>query len=292
MKPKKINHNKIKNTGVIFEMLVRQVTSDTMSGKKESSAIELIKRYFNPKTEMGKELQLYRAFFESSRLTENRALHFLDLILQQRKKLDDKKLAREKYNLIKEIKDIYPLKDFMSCKIPDYTIHASIYKTFISETVSDPNVDIINIQDVATARFTLIEYLSTPPTKKPVAKQNEALKEFCEQSEDVRLLSYKFLVDKFNQQYNNLNDGQKSLLRQYINNSPDGSSLMEYVRKEVPQIQSTLRSRIKDVTDKVTQIKLNEVVMQLDTIGKKRTVKDSEVTALMVVYEILKEISE
>jgi hypothetical protein len=289
MKPKKINHSKIKNTGVIFEMLVRQVTADTMSGKKESSAIELIKRYFNPKTEMGKELQLYRAFFESNKLTENKAIHFIDLIIQQRKKLDNKKLANEKYNLVKEIKDTYPLKDFMSCKIPEYTIHASIYKTFISEITTD-NSDIVNIRDVANARFTLIEHLSTPPSKKPAAKENASLKEFCEQPEDLRLLSYKFLVDRFNQRYNNLDEKQKSLLREYINNVADGSSLRSYVRNEVPQIQTMLRSRIHDVTDKVVQIKLNEVATQLDKIGKDKVIKDSEVTALMVVYEILKEI--
>lgn len=272
-------------------MLIRQVTADTMLGKKESPAIELIKRYFNPKTEMGKELQLYRAFFESGRLSESRAIHFIDLILQQRKKLDNKKLAREKYNLVKEIKEIYPLKDFLSCKIPDYTIHASIYKTFISETIQN-NADIVNIRDVANARFTLIEHLSTPTAKKTGPKEDETLKEFREQPEDMRLLAYKFLVDRFNDKYSDLNDSQKSLLREYINCVADGSSLVEYVRNEIPKLKTQLHNQIKEIKDKVTQIKLNEVVSQLDTIGKKKQVQDNEVTALMVVYEILKEIDE
>ena len=132
MKGITISHNKVKNAGVLFEVLVRQITSDTLEGKAYSPALNLLKKYFSAGRELGKELQLYQAFFQGSRLNESRAVQFLDMIISQRQKLDESKLNREKYDLIKEIRTNYDLKDFLSCKIPSYKIQASNYKTLIS----------------------------------------------------------------------------------------------------------------------------------------------------------------
>lgn len=292
MKAKKISNSKYKNSGVLFELLVRQLTADTMSGKDTSPANELLHKYFNPSTEMGKELQLYRAFFDGSRLTETKAVHFIDLVLEQRRKLDDKKLAKEKYELVKEVKEVYPLKEFLSAKIPNYTLYASIYKTFATETAKDNAVNVVNIRDVANARFTLIEHLSAPVKKQAQAREDELLQEYKSQTEDLRLLTYKLLIDRFNQKYSNLNDKQQSLLREFINNVSTTNSLVDYVKKELPVLKEELAQKSHRVTDPVTRIKLNEVATQLDKMRTRKTIRDNDVTALMIVYEILKEISE
>ena len=289
MKGITVSHNKVKNTGILFEVLVRQITSDTLEGRPQSPALDLLKKYFNSGKELGKEIQLYQAFFHGNRLSEQRAVQFLDMIIHQRKKLDESKLAREKYELIKEIRDNYDLKDFLSCKIPSYKIHASIYKTFISESRHSQDT-IMNIQEVASARFMLIEHLLGHVQNKQAERETALLEEFKNQTEDLRLLSYKILIDRFNQKYDGLNDKQKTLLREYINDASNQKTLLAYIQREVPLLQRELKNRLADVEDRVLQIKLSEVATQLSSIGKNKSVKDSEITALMIGYQILKEI--
>lgn len=290
MKSKTISNSKYKNTGVLFEMLVRQMTSDTLSGKPESPALSILTKFFNPKTQLGREIQMYKAFFETKNLTEGRAIHFIDLILEQRRKLDEKKLANEKYNLIKEIKGNYDLKEFLSTKIPDYTLHASIYKTFATEMQKDTGTDITNVREVVTAKFTILEHLTAKAKKAAAVNTNAILEEYKNQTEEMRELSYSLLVEKFNTKYANLNDKQKGLLRQYINDVSSNHTLAEYVQTEVPKLKKTMADLVKKVPDKVTQIKLTEVISQLNNIGTNRVVKDNEIQALMIAFEIEKEI--
>lgn len=288
MKAKKITHSKVKSTGLLFELLVRQITADTLSKKDKSPALDIMQKYFNTSTELGKELQLYRALAEPKKLTETKAIHFIDLVVQQRKKLNERRLAREKYNLIKEIKYNYELKDFLGCKIPDYALNASIYKTFSAE-----DTDIVNIKDVATARFTLIEHLTANPVSKKHKKtENEILmEEYREQPEEMRMLTYKVLIDRFNEKYQNLNIKQKVLLREYINNTANTTTLYDYIKNEVPRLKKQIAEKSKTLQDRVTIIKLNEVVAQLDKIGAhKNVIRENEIAALLIGYQILKEI--
>jgi len=283
-----VTHSKVKNTGVLFEVLVRQITSDTLEGRPNSAALNLLKKYFSADCELGKELQLYQAFVNADRLSESRAVQYLDMVITQRRKLDERKLLQEKYELIKELKKDYDLESFLSCKIPAYKLHASIYKTFVAEA-QDKGKSIMNIQDVASARFTLLEHL-LGHSRKAELKESALLEEYKSQSEDLRLLAYKILIDRFNEKYEDLNDKQKNLLREYINDSANKHTLLTYVKQEVPMLQKELRTKIRDVKDRVVQIKLNEVVLQLDGIGKKNMVKDNEITSLMLAYQIEKEL--
>jgi len=284
-----VSHSKIKNTGVLFEVLVRQITSDTLEGRSESPALQLLKKYFHAGRELGKELQLYQAFMNADRLTESRAVQFFNMVITQRQKLDEMQLTREKYELIKELKKNYDLEAFLSCKIPSYKLHASIYKTFLAEARHSGDT-IMNIQDVASARFTLLEHL-LGHGRKAEHKDTALLEEFKSQTEDLRLLTYKILIDRFNEKYDELNDKQKDLLREYINDISSKNTLLEYVHREVPALQKQLREKSRAIKDRVVQIKLNEVITQLNNIGSKNGVRDNEVTAMMIGYQIEKELN-
>lgn len=291
MKARNITNSKVKNSGVLFELLVRQITADTLAGKSTSPAMSIMQRRFNANTELGKEVQLYHAFFGNKPLTESKAIHFIDLLCDQRKRLDDRKLAREKYELIKEIKNHYPLKEFLSSRDPNYTLNASIYKTFAAEMSQDVKTSILNVREVANARFALVEHLAGKykPKRPSLSTSPEVIKEFVEQDEDMRLLTYKVLVDKFNQRWGGLDDSQKTLLREYINNVTSTGTLRSHIAKEIPSVKKSIASLSKKM-DKVTQIKLNEVTSQLDAIVKESSIQDNHVVALMMAYEIIKEL--
>ena len=288
MKSPKVVHSKYKNTGILFELLTRQVTADTLNGRKHSPALNIIREFFLSSAELGKELQLYKALLEAEKLSEVKSLKYIDFVLEQRVKLSTRKLNEQKYHLVKAIKDAYPLKEFLQSKIPNYTAYASVYKLFLSEVSGGVNPS--TVSDVTKSRFTIVEHMTK--TSESKEKNRTLIESFKSEQEDLRLLTYRILVDNFNEKYKDVDENQRTLLREYINNISNTNSLREHINSEVPRVKSEIQSRIRDIDDKVVRIKLEEVVKQLDTIKKGRTVRDNQVTALMIGYEIIKEIDD
>ena len=109
-------HSKIRNTGLLYEFLLRQITVDTLSNRT-SEAINIIKNRFNERTELGKELALNNIILDRTYTSDRKADYFLNEVMKSRHSLNNARLKREKYNLIKEIKDIYDLQKFLSSKV-------------------------------------------------------------------------------------------------------------------------------------------------------------------------------
>ena len=286
---KKMKHLKLKNTGILFELLSRQVTVDLMENISQPKSVSLMKKYFNKKTELGKELQLYQLLVKESCPSENKAEYLIEKVLKIRSSLNNAKLRREKYNFIKDIKEKYPIKEFFNAKIKDYKILASIYKMFDSETISEG----FDPKDAVETKYTIVEHLMSHSTsKKESVKESKKVAKLKKESEDVRLLTYKILVDNFNDRYKNLDSHQKKLLREYINNLSNSNGLKEYIGKEVKRVKKQLVGLIKKVDDKVTAIKLKESTKQLDNLQLGSFVKDSQVLNLMRYYELVKELKK
>ena len=101
---KRVKHSKIKNTGILFELLSRQITQDIISDDKKSKSIGLLKKYFNESTEIGKENQLYQVLLKENYNSTHKAEKLIDAVVRARQKKQNKKLRTEKYNIIKENK--------------------------------------------------------------------------------------------------------------------------------------------------------------------------------------------
>ena len=274
-----IKHSKIKNTGIIFELLTRQITVDILNNKR-SKAVKLLKNYFHESKELGKELNLYKVLSSKTKLSEIRANHLVDAVLKSRGNLSNKKIKTEKYNLIKEIKDNYG-DDFFNAKIPNFKLNASIYKLFLSESSGFE----FNPEDAVQSRYTIVENLNKEH-KKVVEKKNP----FTKEEKDLRLLAYNILVEKFNKKYKNLSADQKKLLKEYINNLSNSNNLREYINEEYKKVHKVLKELIKGVDNQVTKIKLRETIKKLTPIKSSMTIKDNQVVSLMRFYELIKEI--
>lgn len=283
-----IKHNKLRNTGILFELLVRKITSDVMENSSESVAVRLMREFFNSKKELGKELMLYRAFFNVQNLSEQKAFQLLQLVTEQRKNLDQRALNEQKYQLIKEIKKNFDIKEFFSVRVPSYKIYASIYKTF--DAAVNGIGDFTTIEELASSQFTIVEHLSGTMVSKEIKEHNELSKMIRGQKEDVRFLSYKILIERFNEKYKGLDEAQKKLLQEYIYNISDTAKLREYAHAESKSLAKSLNERASKVTDTVVRIKLYEVVAQLNKIQKAQTIKENHMTALLIAHEILKEL--
>lgn len=283
-----IKHNKIKNTGILFELLVRKVASDVLDGKSDSFAVKLMKEHFHSKTELGKELLLYRSFFNSKKLSETKAFNMMDLVLQKRAKLNEKLLNAQKFLLIKEIKENTDLKQFMAGRVPSYKVYASIYKLFEAVVVEE---DLEQLDDVISSRFVVVEHLKGALQEEKIIKESNYSETLKNQPEEIRYLSYKFLLEKFNEKYSNFSDKQKALLREYINNGTNLEKLNTYVVNETKSLIKEIKANLTLVKDNVTQIKINEVISQLESISKKSVIKESHITALLIAYQISNELS-
>jgi hypothetical protein len=281
-----VKHNKIRNTGILFELLVRKITSDTLDNRSNDTAVKLMKEYFNSKTELGKELILYRSFFNAQQLSETKAFELLNVLISQRKKLNEISLNTQKYKLIREIKNNYDLKEFLNARIPSYKVYASVYKVF--DSVVNEIQDFNEIEGMVEAKFTVVEHLSGKMISKEI-KNDTALYETVKgQEEDLRLLTYKILMEKFNKKYVGLNDRQKDLLREYIYNVSNSVALRTYATNIAKELVKEIKLKSTQLDNKITKIKLAEVVTQLEKIKTVQIVKENHMTALLIALEITK----
>jgi hypothetical protein len=279
----KIKHNKFKNTGILFELLVRQIASDTVSGK-DSAAIAIVKKYFN-KTELAKENKLYQAMIQSKALTEGKAESLINTTLELSSRLNKTALRKEKYNVIKEISQSYNLEEFFKSKINHYPQHAAIYCLIEAHN----SLEFVEPSQVVDNKVTLLEHISRTVVDKSEVK-DRVLEEYAKMDKGTRILAYKMLLERFNSKYNNLSNSQKSVLKEYINNISNTVKLREFVNNSFNEIKAELINLNKNITDKTTQIKINEVVNLLKPLDKTQNVKDDNIIALLQFHELISEI--
>jgi hypothetical protein len=278
-----IKHSKYKNTGILFELLVRQATSDLMSNK-DSKAIKIFKRYFND-TELGKELNLYNIILNSEKLNETKANILITTVLEEAKKLDRKTIDKQKYSLIKEIKKNYDLDNFFKAKIDTYKFYASVYT--LIESQLEGNIQ--NTNQIIANKLNLLEHVTKETlTERKVA--SKVVEEFLKEDKEIRLLAYKILVEKFNDKYNNLSLRQKNLLKEYINNISDTKQLKSYLNTQLEKVKKELTTLKEKVEDKVVKIKLNEVLTFIKPLGSNESIKDEVLVGLMQYYALIDEL--
>lgn len=277
-----IKHSKYKNTGILFELLVRQITADTLSGT-DSKAAKILKKHF-VKTELGKEYKLYETLLNHSKLSEGKADIIINTILENAKYLNRSVLRRQKYNLIKEIKEHFDLDAFFKTKLPNYKTQAALYtllEAYSESNIPDPNQVISN-------KLILLEHLTSTPVTPKV--KDSLMEEFKTYDKDVRMLTYRVMLEKFNSKYSDLNKNQKLILREFINSVDNPDKLKEFYNGKVEEIKVDLTKINKKVTDKATQIKINEINNMLVTLTKQDKIDNDDMTNLLHYYELLEEL--
>jgi hypothetical protein len=279
-----IKHNKLRNTGILFELLVRQITADTLSGF-ESKAVNILKKYFT-KTELGREYKLYELLNKNNRLTESKSNMIISTIIETSKQLNKSVLKRQKYNLIKEIGDNYNLEDFFKTKIPNYKVYASLYT--LLEIYSEEKT--INPEYVILNKVNILEHLTSSKISEKEVKDN-VFEELKHQDKDVRILTYKILLEKFNSKYIDLNLNQKLILKEYINSVDNTPKLKEFYNTKISDIKRNIIVLAEKVTDKATQIKLKEIPNLLTELGKNQQIDNKDILNLLQYYELIEELN-
>ena len=278
---KKLKHSKYKNTGILFELLVRQIATDTLNNR-DSKATYIIKEFFGKKTELAKELKLYKSFIEESFNSDYKASEFLNIVLAERKKLNDTVLNRQKYNLIKAIKKNFVLEDFFNYRVGNYKENASVYKLFEHNNSDNP-------KEYVECKSTLMEHL-TGKAQSSDAVVTTINEDYSKQPKEVRLLAWKMLVENFNNKYTHLTDKQRSILREYINSVDNSEKLKKFVVRECNTLRKSINSI--NVTDTVTKIKVNEVLKLITKVKNSKVITESQILSLLRYYELNDELKK
>ena len=275
----KVKHSKYKNTGILFELLTRQLTSDTIAGT-QPKALSFLKKHFNKKTELLKEYKIYHTLATQKYNKDAQATMLINTLLEVHGKLNKSQLRREKYNLIKEIKDTYNVNDFFKAKITDYKIMASIFNLIENKKATPLSI--------VSSKVTILEHITGKQVNR--VKKDVVLENFEKQDRDTRLLTYKVLLEKFNNKYSGLQDNQKTLLKEYVNSVTNSPSLKSYINQEIKEVKKTITGYSKKVEDKAVAIKLTETKGMIKPLCKKTSVNDDNVINLLNYYELVNEL--
>jgi len=279
----RIKHSKYKNTGILFELLVRQITADTLKGG-DSPAIDILKEHF-VKTSLGREYKLYESILKSKVLNEGRANMVISTILETSSKFNRTSLRKQKYNLINEIKKHYNLDVFFGAKIKNYKELASLYtliEGYNSKEASDS-------QQLIDNKVTLLEHLTKQEVNTKEVEE-DVLKEFQTYDKDLRILTYKVLLEKFNSKYENLSTEQKQILKEFINSVDSTPGLRDFYNSKIEELKTILNEEAKNIKDKATQIKITEVAKYLVELDKTAKVNNDNLVDLLQYFELVKEI--
>ena len=281
----KIKHSKYKNTGILFELLVRQVTIDTLKGV-DSPAIDIMKKYF-VKSELGREYKLYESILKSKVLNESRANTVVSTILESSVNLNKSTLKRQKYNLIKEIKSHYDLDTFFNIKIKNYKELASLY--MLIEGVNGTSY--VAPSQMVDCKITLLEFLTKQEIKSQDSREN-VIEEFQAYDKDLRILTYKILLEKFNEKYDSISLEQKQILKEFINSVDSAPHLREFYNTKIAELKEHLSKSIKTIQDPATKVKVEEIAKHLVELDKTAKVNDDHLVDLMQYYELVQEIKK
>jgi len=277
-----IKHNKYKNTGILFELLVRKITADTMSSH-DSKAVSLIKKYF-VNTELSKENKLYQSISKSQNISEVQADSILSTILEVNKTLDKNKISKEKYNLIKEIKSNFDIDDFFKAKINNYKLLSSTYTLLEASLVPSKNLD-----DILSSKMNILESIAQANA---ISVPQPTVSEFETLDKGTRALVYKIMLEKFNDRFNTLSDDQKEVLKEYINNISNTTNLKKYVDTKFTLLKESLLKLLPKIEDATIKIKVNETINLINPILESKVIKDDNIVALLQYQELHSELTK
>lgn len=277
-----IKHSKFKNTGLLFELLVRRVSSDTLEGKSKSEAVRLLRKYF-VNTELAKEYRLYEQLTKRKQLSEPKAELVINSLVESSTKLNRTNIRNQRYNLVKEIKEHYDLDEFFKVRVPNYKIFAAL-----NNLIENQSSTKVAPAAIIENKLTLLEHLTHVPLED---KKVSLLEEYSIHDKDLRVLTYKIMLKKFNEKYDGLEPQQKEVLREIVFSVDTPDKLKEIYNTRLKGVKAAIVKKTKTLQgDKPLQIKLLEVLKYMKPLEKTDKFTNDDIINLLQYYELVNEL--
>ena len=272
---KKLKHNKLKNCGLIFEILTRLSVHEVMN-KERPHSLNLIKKYFHSESQLFREMKLYELLSKQSNADVQ---ELVNLAIESRKKLNEETLRLQKYNLIRDIKKKYEINEFFKHRVGNYKLLASIYKLFECDSTDNP-------EEYVNTKALITEHMAGKNIEK-TKSEIDVIMEQTEGDPDLIRMGLRVMVEKFNDKYKNLLPKQKALLGIVINDDVNSQKVRAYINREIKYIVSELSELKKEIEIPATTIKVNESIQLIGEITKSPLIKDEHLSAMLKYYELV-----
>jgi len=282
----RIKHSKYRNTGLIFELLVKQIAADTLS-KKDSPAVAILKKNFTGKTALVREFKLYEFILKNKSVPQSKAESIVSTIIEVSRGMDRNILKKQRYNLIKDIKESYNLEEFFSISINDYKPLAALYCLMEAHKVTD----VVDPNFLVDNKTTILEHLTKEQQNKAQVRDT-LIEEYSKYDKDLKLLTFKILLEKFNNKYDSLLPEQKNVLKEFITSVDSSNRLRTIVNKEFHKLKEEILKLKESIGDEIVAIKLQEVVKTIEPVSKLKKVTDDHLVNIMQYYELVQELKE
>ena len=116
------------------------------------------------------------------------------------------------------------------------------------------------------------------------------IEEYSKYDKDLKLLTFKILLEKFNDKYKNLLPSQKRILREFITSVNSTAKLRNIVNEELAVIKEEIEKTINKIKDDVIKIKLEEIKKNINPLSNKDKINDSNLVNLMQYYDLVHEL--
>ena len=280
----RIKHSKYKNTGLIFELLVKQIAADTLD-RKDSPAVHILKNFYTGKSSLVREFKLYEFILKNKSVSQSKAESIVSTIIEVARTINPETLKNQKYNLIKEIKESYDLEEFFSINVKDYKPLAALYCLMEAHKVSD----VIDPNFLVDNKTTLLEHLTKEEQDKEQVRDT-LIEEYSKYDKDLKLLTFKILLEKFNSKYESLLPEQKNILKEFITSVDSSTRLRNVVNEELEKLKKVISNLKETIKDEIVAIKLQEVVKAIQPVAKTKRVTDDHLINIMQYYELVQEL--
>ena len=280
----RIKHSKYKNTGLIFELLVKQIAADTLD-KKDSAAVQILKKFFTGKSALVREFKLYEFILKNKSVSQAKAESIVSTIIEVARTIDKDTLKKQRYNLIKEIKDNYNIDEFFSISVKDYKPLAALYCLMEAHKVTD----VIDPNFLVDNKTTILEHLTKEEQNKKQVRDT-LIEEYSKYDKDLKLLTFKILLEKFNSKYDSLLPEQKNILKEFITSVDSSARLRNVVNEELEKLKQIINKLKDTVQDEIVAIKLQEVAKGIQPVAKTKRVTDDHLVNIMQYYELVQEL--
>tara|TARA_R110000824_G_scaffold90513_7_gene221027 strand:+ start:239 stop:1069 length:831 start_codon:yes stop_codon:yes gene_type:complete len=223
----KTRHNKKRNTAFIYEALIRELTKCVVAKDKQRKGIivSLVKEHFAVGTALRRELDLYKALYETKSLDRPTSEKLLYEVKRSHDFLNREDIFKEQTAIINKI---------------NKTLSKNVFANFVPNYKDLATISQILNPDVSVKHRVLLESALIDSLSMSLASEKEEMA-------PIDNLVYKTFVKKFNEQYNGkLLEGQERLLSKYIASfHDDGIELKIFLNEELYRLRSILNDSLK-----------------------------------------------